>query len=102
MIVSSFAGFYEIVEWGVAVVVDPESGTAFLGTQGDIWDAQKDMFLAIVGSFVTLLMVMIVHMIYNRDFYHEFKESFKLPKDDKPMGEVLLDEMMKNMTKENK
>ncbi|CAA6816558.1 MAG: FIG00761799: membrane protein [uncultured Sulfurovum sp.] len=102
MIVSSFAGFYEIVEWGVAVVVDPESGTAFLGTQGDIWDAQKDMFLAIVGSFVTLLMVMIVYMIYNRDFYHEFKESFKLPKDDKPMGEVLLDEMMKNMTKENK
>jgi hypothetical protein len=38
---------------------------------------------------------MIIHMIYNRDFYQEFKESFKLPKDDKPMGEVLLEEMMK-------
>ncbi|CAA6817619.1 MAG: Unknown protein [uncultured Sulfurovum sp.] len=95
MIVSSFAGFYEIIEWIVATVVDPEAGIAFLGTQGDIWDAQKDMFLAIIGSLGTLLMVMLIHMIYNRDFYHEFKESFKLPKDDKPMGEVLLDEMMK-------
>ena len=94
MIISSFAGFYEIVEWGAASVVDPEAGAAFLGSQGDIWDAQKDMLVAILGSLGTLFVVMIVHMIYNRDFYHEFKESFKLPKDDKPMGEVLLDEMM--------
>ena len=95
MIVSSFAGFYEIIEWGAAAVVDPEAGIAFLGSQGDIWDAQKDMLLAIIGSLGTLLIVMIIHMVYNKAFYHEFKESFKLPKDDKPMGEVLLDEMMK-------
>ena len=94
MIVSSFAGFYELVEWGAAVSVDPEAGVAFLGSQGDIWDAQKDMFLAIVGSFGTLLIVMLIHIIYDKDFYKEFKESFKLSKDDKPMGEVLLDEMM--------
>jgi len=94
MIVSSFAGFYEVLEWGAASVVDPEAGIAFLGTQGDIWDAQKDMFLAIVGSLGTLFVVMIIHMIYNQDFYKEVKESFKLPKDDKPMGEVLLEEMM--------
>ncbi|CAA6805447.1 MAG: Unknown protein [uncultured Sulfurovum sp.] len=95
MIVSSFAGFYEIIEWGAAAVVDPEAGIAFLGSQGDIWDAQKDMLLAIIGSLGTLLIVMIIHMIYNKSFYHEFKESFKLPKDDKPMGEILLNEMMK-------
>ncbi|CAA6825904.1 MAG: Unknown protein [uncultured Sulfurovum sp.] len=95
MIVSSFAGFYEIVEWGAASVVDPEAGVAFLGTQGDIWDAQKDMLLAIVGSFVSLFLVMLVHIIWNKAFYAEFKESFKLSKDDKPMGEVLLEEMMK-------
>jgi len=75
-------------------VVDPEAGAAFLGSQGDIWDAQKDMFVAILGSLGTLFMVMVVHLIYNKDFYKEFKESFRLPKDDKPMGEVLLDEMM--------
>jgi len=94
MIISSFAGFYEIIEWLAATTVDPEAGAAFLGSQGDIWDAQKDMVLAIIGSMGTLLIVMIIHMIYDRDFYQEFKESFKLPKDDKPMGEVLLDEMM--------
>jgi len=93
MIISSFAGFYELIEWGAAVVVDPEAGAAFLGSQGDIWDAQKDMFLAIIGSFGTLFLVMIIHMVYNRNFYEEFKESFRLPQDDRPMGEVLLDEM---------
>ena len=94
MIISSFAGFYEIVEWTAASVVDPEAGAAFLGSQGDIWDAQKDMLLAIVGSMGTLLIVMLIHIVLDKDFYHEFKESFKLPKDDKPMGEVLLEEMM--------
>ena len=95
MIISSFAGFYEIVEWAAATVVDPEAGAAFLGSQGDIWDAQKDMLLATVGSLGTLLMVMLIHMAFNRDFYREFKESFKLPKDDRPLGEVEFEEMMK-------
>ncbi len=57
MTVSAFSGFYEVIEWIVAIVVDPEAGTAFLGTQGDIWDAQKDMALAIVGSFFVLCVV---------------------------------------------
>ncbi len=96
MIISSFAGFYEIVEWVAASVVDPEAGAAFLGSQGDIWDAQKDMLLAIVGSLGTLFIVMMVHIIFNRDFYHEFKESFKLAKNDEPMGEVELEKMIKN------
>jgi putative membrane protein len=45
---------YEIVESWAARLVDPELGTAFLGTQGDEWDAQKDMTLAIVGSALAL------------------------------------------------
>jgi len=95
MIISSFAGFYEIVEWAAASVVDPEAGAAFLGSQGDIWDAQKDMLLAIVGSLGTLMIVMMIHMVWNKDFYREFKESFKLSKDDRPMGEVELEAMIK-------
>ena len=101
MIISSFAGFYEIIEWGAAIAVDPEAGAAFLGSQGDIWDAQKDMLLAIIGSFGTLLIVMILHILLNKDFYKEFKESFKLSKDDKPMGEVLLEDMMQKMKKDH-
>ena len=57
MIISAFAGFYEVLEWGVANVVDPEAGIAYLGSQGDIWDAQKDMFVAIIGAMMTLVMV---------------------------------------------
>jgi putative membrane protein len=43
---------YEIVEWLVARVVDPAAGTAYLGTQGDVWDAQKDMALACLGALI--------------------------------------------------
>lgn len=41
---------YEVVEWGVASVADPAAGTAYLGTQGDVWDAEKDMALALLGG----------------------------------------------------
>lgn len=41
---------YEIVESWTARIVDPELGQAFLGTQGDEWDAQKDMTLALTGA----------------------------------------------------
>jgi putative membrane protein len=43
---------YEVLEWLVAAIVDPAAGAAYLGTQGDIWDAQKDMGLALLGAFV--------------------------------------------------
>jgi len=50
----AFSAFYELVEWTVAEL----SGTAaeaFLGTQGDVWDTQKDMALALVGAIVAQL-----------------------------------------------
>ena len=43
---------YEIAEWVVAAIVDPAAGAAYLGTQGDEWDAQKDMGLALVGALI--------------------------------------------------
>jgi putative membrane protein len=43
-----------VVESWVAQIVSPELGDAYLGTQGDIWDAQKDMTLAIVGALITV------------------------------------------------
>jgi putative membrane protein len=57
MTISAFAGFYEVLEWVAASVVAPEAGDAFLGTQGDIWDAQKDMALAMVGSLFMLTII---------------------------------------------
>lgn len=48
--VALWSAVYEIVEWLTAQVVDPAAGTAFLGTQGDPWDAEKDMTCALVGA----------------------------------------------------
>jgi putative membrane protein len=45
---------YEILESWTARLVSPELGTAYLGTQGDEWDSQKDMSLANTGSLVSL------------------------------------------------
>jgi len=49
-IVLAFSGFYEVIEMVVAEIVSPELGAAYLGTQGDEWDAQKDMGLALLGA----------------------------------------------------
>ena len=48
--VLGFSGFYEPLEGIVAVLVSPELGAAYLGTQGDEWDAQKDTALAFGGA----------------------------------------------------
>lgn len=53
---------YELIEWGAAVVLG-DGSTAFLGTQGDPWDAQKDMALATVGALATLLIAALVRRI---------------------------------------
>lgn len=49
------AVFYEWIEWWYADIFGGESGLAFLGSQGDIWDAQKDMFLDVFGALVVSL-----------------------------------------------
>lgn len=53
----SVSGLYELIEWAVADVFFPSQGNAYLGTQGDIWDAQKDMFLATLGAVLATSIV---------------------------------------------
>ena len=50
----AISAFYELLEWWAALLLDPEGGDKFLGTQGDIWDAQWDMFLALCGATVAM------------------------------------------------
>lgn len=50
------AAVYEIIEWWYAASADPEAGIAFLGSQGDIWDAQKDMLADGLGSICASLL----------------------------------------------
>jgi putative membrane protein len=56
----SVSGLYELIEWAVADVFFKAQGDAYLGTQGDIWDAQKDMFLATTGAILATSIVSVV------------------------------------------
>lgn len=51
---------YELVEWGVAVATGSVAD-AFLGTQGDIWDTQWDMFMALCGTIISLVSMSHLH-----------------------------------------
>ena len=51
------SGFFEILEAVVAQIVSPELGVAYLGTQGDEWDAQKDMIAALSGAALCMTIV---------------------------------------------
>jgi len=50
----AFSAFYELIEWTAAVSAG-SAADAFLGTQGDVWDTQKDMALALIGAITALL-----------------------------------------------
>ncbi len=54
---------YELVEWWASLLTSPETGTAFLGTQGDVWDTQWDMTLALVGAILSQLSLSRLHDI---------------------------------------
>ena len=49
--IMAIAAGYEIFEWWYAITADPTAGIAILGSQGDIWDAQKDMLMDTMGAF---------------------------------------------------
>ena len=53
-VVLAFSGLFEIIEMLAAIMVSPELGDAYLGTQGDTWDAQKDMALAFIGAIIAM------------------------------------------------
>jgi putative membrane protein len=56
----AFSAFYELIEWWAALA-GGSSAEAFLGTQGDVWDTQWDMFLALVGAITAQLLLSKVH-----------------------------------------
>jgi putative membrane protein len=56
----AFSALYELIEWWTAVATG-DSATAFLGTQGDVWDTQWDMFFALIGAVTALLTLSRAH-----------------------------------------
>ena len=60
-VIFGFAALYELFEWAAALTLDPAGGDAFLGTQGDVWDAQSDMLFAGLGAAIGLATLTRVH-----------------------------------------
>ena len=60
-VIFGFAAVYELIEWAAALGLDPRGGDAFLGTQGDVWDAQSDMLFGGFGATAGLLVFSKVH-----------------------------------------
>jgi putative membrane protein len=85
-VVMSTSMIYELIEWGAAVVFGGELGEAYLGTQGDVWDAHKDMALASLGAALATMIIAAVHARYHRDFARDFVDSLKV-KGPLPLGE---------------
>jgi len=63
-ITMSVSAAYELIEWAVADVFFKAQGDAYLGTQGDIWDAQKDIFLAFSGAILATTIVSSIKKIF--------------------------------------
>ena len=80
---------YELIEWGAAVVFGGDLGQAYLGTQGDVWDAHKDMALASLGALIAMLVTDAINRRFQRDFAREWAESLRV-KHKAPLGEDAL------------
>jgi putative membrane protein len=73
----SLSAAYELIEWGVALIFAGPAADTYLGTQGDIWDAHKDMALAALGGLIAMTATAVVHWRCRRDFAAEFADSLR-------------------------
>ncbi len=86
---------FELFEWAAASLFGGDLGVAYLGTQGDIWDAHKDMLLASFGAVCTMLVTMGINLYLQRDFAKEWAFSLRV-KSRRPLGEEEIKRMLKD------
>lgn len=86
---------FELFEWGAAEYFGGDLGMDYLGTQGDIWDAHKDMALASLGALVAMTVTAAVNMTLQRDFAREWAESLRVKRAE-PLGEYEIRQMLGN------
>jgi putative membrane protein len=84
----AFSMLYELIEWGSALVFGGDLGAAYLGTQGDVWDAQKDMALASTGALLSILVIAAVNRARGVDLAGEWAASWRAHGE--PLGEAAL------------
>ena len=68
---------YELIEWGAAAILGGDVGQAYLGTQGDVWDAQKDMAFAGSGALIAMLVTAGINR-FERDFADESNNRLRV------------------------
>ncbi|NGM86800.1 DUF2238 domain-containing protein [Parapusillimonas sp. SGNA-6] len=73
----STSALYELIEWGAAMVFGGDLGMQYLGTQGDIWDAHKDMALAALGALIAMLATFALNAWLRRDVAQEWSSGMK-------------------------
>ena len=69
---------FELIEWAVADWFGGNLGHEYLGAQGDIWDAHKDMALATFGAVVAMASTLAFNRAWQRDFAAEWADSFRV------------------------
>lgn len=89
------SAIFELFEWAAAAFFGGDLGVAYLGTQGDVWDAHKDMLLAAAGATVAMLVTLIINLWLQRDFAREWADSLRI-KQPRPLGEDEIKRMLKN------
>jgi len=90
---------FELFEWGAAELFGGDLGVAYLGTQGDVWDAHKDMALAMLGAIIAMLLTAAINFYLQRDFARELAESLRV-KRQAPLGEEEIAKMLQERRKE--
>jgi len=85
---------YELIEWGAAIVFGGELAADFLGGQGDVWDAHKDMALAALGATLSMVITYIINIYFKRDFVREWNESLRINLKE-PQSEAELEHLLK-------
>jgi len=85
---------YELIEWAAAALFGGDLGQAYLGTQGDIWDAHKDMAFASLGALIAMLITAGINFRLQRDFAEEWNESLRV-KNSRPLGEDEIRRLLK-------
>lgn len=93
-VVMSTSMVFELIEWAVAVWVGGDLGMAYLGTQGDVWDAHKDMALASTGALISMCVTMAINRRWQTDFAREWQTSLRV-KVTEPLGERELARMIR-------
>lgn len=77
---------FELFEWAAAEIFGGDLGVAYLGTQGDVWDAHKDMALASLGAVLAMSLTGLLNYYLQRDFADEWNQSLAI-KHPAPLGE---------------